>query len=774
MPVLASKGTMLYCPKCQSKYKDGNQRFCDNEGVRLLPVDSLKEQTLSSHKAVFTSLLQRTAPTNDRDERLASSPKFVKFEKKNAEFEPPKKSAAFNTRQDLKPQIPRPRVAKSDPLDLGRSEKSVGKLVNPSKVSANQADLDKKRLNQEGKSGLSWQDPHAFVGQTVKGRYSITEKLDQDQTSIAFLAEDMILEGKKVVVRVIMEKVAKDDLLGVIFAEERVALAHINHPNVVKVVDSGELSDVKPFVVTEYEDGNSVLDVLNQTGKFDPMRTARIIRQASRALSEMHQNGILHRNLKPEHIVLMTAEAGIEQAKVSNFCVSDGTPRVDNLEYKSPEQLGRQLPTFASDGYSLAAIAFRLLTGRLPFKGDSGNVLLKSQKAGLLSLPSDFEPELPKIIDSILEKALSYNPSDRYSNVRDFGDTFFNALTTSFFLKRTEYDEFASSDSVQKEAPKDESPLSAPVNKKVPKLVRAADTGSAVKTKSETTPNTESQPTTDSELPWKKRSSDDMESGALSKVLRIAIPLLILTGAIFSLVYLWNRNDGKQSLQATNPAEQVGAKKNIEEDPKFTGGSESEIEVPPPARQIIPPPNSRYFENVKQDLNTKLANNYRGFTIYYPRRWKKNNDSSSFLDISNKGKGGLPVEQIIITHYESKGTFGSDKESFPKLVAESNKSLEALPIPNYKMISKRDIIVNGWKAHEVKFQGSGTASNGEALILWGRRIWIPAARPGVKTGFVITLLATSLSDVVKSVDDVGEKGELGKILKTFEPTRNYD
>ena len=107
-------------------------------------------------------------------------------------------------------------------------------------------------------------------------------------------------------------------------------------------------------------------------------------------------------------------------------------------------------------------------------------------------------------------------------------------------------------------------------------------------------------------------------------------------------------------------------------------------------------------------------------------------------------------------------------------MAESNKSLEALPIPNYKMISKRDIIVNGWKAHEVKFQGSGTASNGEALILWGRRIWIPAARPGVKTGFVITLLATSLSDVVKSVDDVGEKGELGKILKTFEPDRNYD
>jgi hypothetical protein len=103
------------------------------------------------------------------------------------------------------------------------------------------------------------------------------------------------------------------------------------------------------------------------------------------------------------------------------------------------------------------------------------------------------------------------------------------------------------------------------------------------------------------------------------------------------------------------------------------------------------------------------------------------------------------------------------------LTSETLKKL----IPNYQILSEGETRINGWKAYEVKFQGGGTMENGEKLIVWGRRVFIPAARPGFKSGYEITMLATSLSPDVKSVDDVGAKGELATVLETFEPSPNF-
>ena len=83
-------------------------------------------------------------------------------------------------------------------------------------------------------------------------------------------------------------------------------------------------------------------------------------------------------------------------------------------------------------------------------------------------------------------------------------------------------------------------------------------------------------------------------------------------------------------------------------------------------------------------------------------------------------------------------------------------------------------IQNGrWKAYEVKFQNAGKTGSGDEITLWGRRLWIPIQRPGMKNGFVITMLATSLSEDVKDINDVAVKGELAAILETFEPEQSY-
>ncbi|MGI9036939.1 MAG: hypothetical protein ACR2GD_13005, partial [Pyrinomonadaceae bacterium] len=194
-----------------------------------------------------------------------------------------------------------------------------------------------------------------------------------------------------------------------------------------------------------------------------------------------------------------------------------------------------------------------------------------------------------------------------------------------------------------------------------------------------------------------------------------------------------------------------------------------EVESPPLPRQINPPPDAVFFQNSKENLSGDLAKNFRGFSFYYPQDWMKNPSRTNFVDVARVGATGTPIEQMIVTSYDSKGTMAADAENFPRLAQKSNTDLAAI-ISDYHVVSQGEtIIANGWKAYQVKFEGSGVTKNGDKITLWGRRLWIPAARLGVKTGFLITLLATSNSPVVKSADDVGVKGELANVLNTFEP-----
>lgn len=126
----------------------------------------------------------------------------------------------------------------------------------------------------------------------------------------------------------------------------------------------------------------------------------------------------------------------------------------------------------------------------------------------------------------------------------------------------------------------------------------------------------------------------------------------------------------------------------------------------------------------------------------------------------------------MVSPYQSDGTFQKDQQKFAELVRISNKDLEKI-LPNYKVVSQGETNINGgWRAYEVKFSGTGKTEDGKPLTLWGRRLWIPAARPGVKSGLVVTMFATLLSETVKNVDDVGFKGDLYQILDTFEPDQN--
>jgi serine/threonine protein kinase len=808
MTVLTARKTMLYCPECSRTYEEGTQRFCSVEGARLLPAAS--RQT----KGVFTNLLNQNLHGDHKDKKIGAP------RSENPELEQPSRTAS-------KPNAPRKifePVIKKDPPSETKKEQSgapLPRLIKANEVPLSQAKLGDRKRNPTGRLALTWENTSILLGQTIKGRYYIVEKLSEDETSVAYLAEDKIVKTKKGVVRVLMNE-KEEDFSSKIFAEERVSLSHINHPNIVHVLDSGELPEGKSFIVSEYIGGESLREKLRHSGPFNPMRTARIIRQAANALGEAHENAVLHRNLKPQHIILTVNSKGTEQVRVTDFAVFDGfdAQNEESIKYLSPEQIEGSLANFASDIYSLAVIAYQMLTGRMPFNFSNKKELLKAQKEGLSLSPSNLRLDLSPTVDDILEKALAYKPSERFPKARDFGDALYNALTTAAPWEKPEFKDLPKDeiipiiakepetplkeeekvfsepqpevlekpvDSIESKAqPEAESPVKeSPVEEKtIPKKESPAENKELPKEetfKAERTTKIKSFKTTQ-ELPWEKRSSEPPRQANTSRAFIYALGLLMLgIGAWAVWMYFSKRsvapvynpansaekivaNQSEQNAAVNNQNEKINAQQQVQSTPM-------DIESPPLPRKVNQPPNTEYFQNSRENLKGDLAKNFRGFTFYYPTDWTKNPPTTNFADVARYGVTGTPVEQFLVNYYESKGTFTSDADRFPKLVEQAGNDLTKALDGKFTLLSQGETKVNGdWRAYEMKFKGEGVTKNGEKIILWGRRLWIPAARPGTKTGFVITMLATSLSPEVKSADDVGVKGELASVLETFEPT----
>ena len=845
MKFTAVKNTMLYCPKCQQTYEDGVQRFCLNDGGRLLLAPT-SGKSANRTGGVFSSVINRktteetdefanaprfsqiafrpppskifksepppeTAPTNktaaleselkadsalpvqpktkiesfgENDLELELEPLISAAPPTNAdsilELEPDLESAPapkFNSASETKAEEKSAAIAEAHEANPATEAESNPKLpemesssaANPSEITAGTAPSDDRKINSSGEPAMTSENPQALIGQTVKGRYLIIEQIGADEEAIDYLAEDKLTADKKVVVRVLTDDEAEDSFFSKIFAEERFSLSQFSRPNIVSVVDSGDLFAGKPFVVTEYVKGETIKNRLQRKGSFDAVRTARIIRQAAYALSEVHQSGILHRNLKPENIILTVSEIGAEQVKLTNFGASKGKLNEKNLPYKSPEQVEGKIANFVSDEFALAVIAYQMLTNRLPFNATKIGALLKEQREGLVIPTATLNDNLPPPVDKILAKALAFNPSERYPKVRDFGDALFNAVTTK--LIPTEPEEFKSESAP---IPAPSAPLTSG-SKSKQKITLSPVAVENVKAVAPTAGASESVKASE-DLAWEKRSSEKPVQNSGSRTMLGLLGLaILLTGILAGCLYFFNRqSDPKVAVptpaQSVEPPNQT-VDNVLPANLNNPAPTPEEIESFPMPRTVAQPPNTIYFQNSREGLAGDAAKNYLGFSLYYPQNWTRREAKNNFLDVSSSSEKGLPIEQMLVSRYDSKGTFKADRENFPKLLEKSNSDLKKALQGNYKVISQGETkIQNGrWQAFEVKFESSGTAANGEKVTLWGRRLWIPVQRAGLKNGYVITMLATSLSKDVKSVEDVGVKGELSNILETFEP-----
>jgi serine/threonine protein kinase/Tfp pilus assembly protein PilF len=250
----------------------------------------------------------------------------------------------------------------------------------------------------------------------LKDRYEIERELGRGGMSLVYLARDRQLLGKRVVVKVLLENSESDPWIRQKFQQEMEALARIDHPAVVGVLDSGYTPEGRQFLVMQYVQGETLRSIL-QRKEITPRRAAGLIRQIGQALAAAHEKGVWHRDLKPENVMVQTVD-GEDRVKLIDFGIAgiqnsrfsgQKTRIAGTAGYMAPEQLAGQAVA-ESDIYALAVLACEMLTGTLP------------------RVPAELPQGLPSGVREPLSKALSPTPAMRQTEVRDLSERLYSAL----------------------------------------------------------------------------------------------------------------------------------------------------------------------------------------------------------------------------------------------------------------------------------------------------------------------------------------------------------
>ena len=278
-------------------------------------------------------------------------------------------------------------------------------------------------------------------GSIVADRYLILRKLGEGGMGRVYLAEHVKM-GRKSALKVLHPGMVKDLDAITRFNREAANASRISHANVAAVYDFGETADGLIYLAMEYVDGQSLASVIEQQGPLSPRRAAEIVRQTADALAVAHEVGLVHRDLKPDNILLVPTRDGGDLVKVVDFGIAkaadDESRKVTKTgfligtpDYMSPEQFAGDALDGRSDIYSLGLVAFNMLTGRLPFPSESAreSLIMRLTDAPMslrLAAPS---VDWPDDVQEVIDKALSRDPRRRYQSASEFGQAFHAAVS---------------------------------------------------------------------------------------------------------------------------------------------------------------------------------------------------------------------------------------------------------------------------------------------------------------------------------------------------------
>jgi len=260
-------------------------------------------------------------------------------------------------------------------------------------------------------------------GSTINGRYRVDRLLGDGGMATVYLGHDVLL-GRDVAIKVLRGQYAADPASRVRFRREAQAAAGFSHPNIVDIYDVGEVAGT-PYFVMEYVRGQTLKSIIEHEGPFHPDDVAGLLQQVCSALDYAHERGYVHRDVKPQNILVdndghaIVVDFGIAKS-VSDDNLTEVGDGLGTVHYLSPEQASGLMATPASDVYSAGVVAFEMLTRFVPFDADSAVGIAVKHVQEQAPPPSDFLPSIPPAVDAIVMRALDKDPTKRFPSAGAF------------------------------------------------------------------------------------------------------------------------------------------------------------------------------------------------------------------------------------------------------------------------------------------------------------------------------------------------------------------
>jgi serine/threonine-protein kinase len=252
----------------------------------------------------------------------------------------------------------------------------------------------------------------------IDGRYRVIARIGSGGMADVYLAQDQLL-GREVAVKLLHHHFAEDQEFVERFKREASSAAALSHPNIVGIFDRGEWNGTY-YIAMEYVAGRSLKTIVREGGPLEPAAAIDIVIQILRAARFAHRRGVIHRDLKPHNVIVddegraRVTDFGIARAGASDMTLTGSI--MGTAQYLSPEQAQGHPVSGTSDLYSVGVILYELLTGVVPFEGETAVAIAFKQVSAAPRTPSELNPALWPSLDAIVLRALAKDPGERYAD----------------------------------------------------------------------------------------------------------------------------------------------------------------------------------------------------------------------------------------------------------------------------------------------------------------------------------------------------------------------
>ncbi|OJU12610.1 MAG: hypothetical protein BGN88_15345 [Clostridiales bacterium 43-6] len=261
-----------------------------------------------------------------------------------------------------------------------------------------------------------------FIGKRIDGRYEIRELIGIGGMAIVYKAYDNI-DDRTVAIKILKEEFLANEEFRRRFKNESKAIAVLSHPNIVKVYDVS-FGDILQYIVMEYIDGITLKEYIDQQGVIRWKDAMHFITQVLKALQHAHEKGIVHRDIKPQNIILLPdGSIKVTDFGIARFSHSEKRTITDkaigSVHYISPEQARGDFTDEKADIYSVGVLIYEMITGRLPFQADSAVSVAIMQLQNEPQKPTEINASIPKGLEEIILHAMQKEPKNRYKTAAD-------------------------------------------------------------------------------------------------------------------------------------------------------------------------------------------------------------------------------------------------------------------------------------------------------------------------------------------------------------------